>query len=69
MEKREIEEIALVVLKELLRHGNYGESPFDGLGRRLGNVSKNTNIPLEKLKEFMRIVFTEVLNESLNPTK
>lgn len=69
MEKREMEEIALIFLKERIRRGDYGESPFEGLGRRLGNVAKNTNIPLEKLKEFTRVIFNEVLDESLNPTE
>lgn len=68
MEKKEMEEIALTVLKQWIQHSDFGDNPFNGLARRLGNVAKNTGISLDKLKEFARTIFNEVLEESLNPT-
>jgi len=62
MDEKRKGEIALVLLKYQIRRG---EIRFADAKRKLGNIAKETGIPLDELKEFTRIILAEFLKEVL----
>lgn len=64
MDAKEMGEISLKLMKyKLEKEGTHLLSP-EAVKRSLGNVSKDTGIPVEKLKEYLRIIIAELLNKS-----
>mgnify|MGYP001570258738 CR=1 FL=1 len=54
-------EIALVLLKHLMRKKGLNLSP--SMMRDFGNASKETGIPIDELKQFSKSIMQEMLDE------
>ena len=62
MDERRKGEIALAVLKYRLNREGIRLSP--DMKRELGNIAKATEIPLDELKEFGKLLIEELLEET-----
>ena len=62
MEKERKGEIALILFKHRVSREGIR---FSSLKRELGNLSKETKVPMEELREFASILFEEFLQETL----
>ena len=62
MDEKRRGEIALILLKNQIKKGEFG---LADMKRKLGNIAKETGIPLEELEEFARIIVAELLKEVL----
>ena len=64
MDAKEMGEISLKLMKyKLEKEGTNLLNP-EAVKRALGNMSKDTGIPVEKLKEYFRTIMTELVNKS-----
>ena len=67
MDKKRREEISLILLKYKAREEGMPYSPKKL--RELRNIATSTNIPFDELKEFMRIIAQELLDETFSQKK
>lgn len=66
MDEKRKAEIALVLWKHRLARQSI---TFDSLKRELGNIAKETGIPLEELKVFLRSLIEEIVQETFEKAR
>jgi propanediol dehydratase small subunit len=59
MDEKRMGEVALALLRYKATREDIRITP--NINRELGNVAKETGVPLAELKEFARVIFSEVI--------
>lgn len=65
--KEEKANLNRVLLKHLMRESRKGVGiPITDMKRQLGNLAEQTGIKTEKLKEFVKELYLELINEAFD---